>query len=495
MAYQSDNSHGASPPRFLHLHRLLLTLLAAAVAVDLGAILFFSRYFNYGAEGIEIGALLRLSDGLPYMTKLSELPLFANQYSPYFYALAEAPIKLLGLHSLEAIALCSRLLELSSLLALGFAVYFELKHLVFSKTSFLLLSAWFILLFPANIICVRPDFPAFLLEFLGFACWRRAQARPSVSFSSGVGYAGVLFGCAIALKLNTIGVVGGLLLFEVVSRRWARAFVLGGVTAVTVAVLFAGSWAIWGPQILRDTFLAIQNQMEAPHDLLSKLVVFGFLAPPLTILAILGLRALRKRGSPDFSALAFAMAVSFAIATLQQIKAGSWYNYYYGYFALALAPAALGLDALVTAVGRMRCLHVALLVTAVVHAGLAARVPGVIARDRIQRHFPYREVTAWAEKELPAGPIYCDESNAALYFNRRTLFGPVSEIILALTPAIQPTLPRLKLAMSQRPPVAAVVTGRSCASWRPAGAFREELSHLTKLKHEAGWLCVFVPEA
>jgi len=75
--------------------------LAAAGALVAGAnfilITFFSHYYNYGGESLELYALLRMARGLPYLGALGELPAIVNPYGPYpLYALS-APLRFFGL--------------------------------------------------------------------------------------------------------------------------------------------------------------------------------------------------------------------------------------------------------------------------------------------------------------------------------------------------------------------------------------------------------------
>ena len=489
VAHEPNPRWGAST-----LFGVVITLMSTVLASALITILFVSRYLNYGAEGIEIAGLLRESAGLSFMTRLPEIPWYVNQYSPYFYAIFSVPIELLGIESLHAVTLCARSCVLASAFALLFLVYrhFQSRR-SFSTASFCFASLWFLLMFPANIAAVRPDFPAFLLEFLGFVAWQRADtAHRHWAFRFAL--AGVLFGSAIALKLNTLGVVAGLLAYEANERRWLRALVLAATTSASVLFYLASSDRIWGRAVLHDTFLALMNQPEIPTELVARLGMLVLYAAPLCAVAALGLRRLQREQAPQLKPLLFAIAASAAIATLQQAKAGAWYNYYYGCFALLLPLAAVGIDVLFDDARGNRIAIAALLGCAVLHSAWAFRVPFVVARDHEKRRFPYEEARAWFDRELPRGALYSDDPNALLYFHDRVLLGPNSEIILDLTPALRQFAPALLSNMRKTPYVAAVATGPACAEWRPGGAFVSAISQLTHLRAKFGWICVFGPD-
>jgi len=467
--------------------------MACVLAFNFAAILFVSRYFNYGAEGIEIASLLRMSAGLPYVTPLPEIPWFVNQYSPYFYVIVDAPIRVLGLRSLSATALCARLSILVFVVVLLVSAYHHFRRSQhFSRNGYLLASLWFLLLFPANIVCVRPDFPSFFLEFLGFIVWRRKQDSEPHSLQGPL-IAGLLLGSALALKLNTIGVVTGLVLYEVVERRWLRALVLTSVTAAAAGAYLALGWKIWGASALHDTFLALQSQVDTPSELANRLAMLLFYAAPLVALAGLGFRRLLSTSASSPRALLFVVVASFVLATAQQIKTGAWYNYYYGAFVLILGPAAVGIDILVGATRRQNAPLIAMLGFGLLHATWSARVPLAICRDYMRDRYPFAAAIAWCERSLPRGAIYSEDPNALLHFQPRVLLGSNAEIVLGVTPALRPFAPALLNNMRPIPYVAAIATGPSCADWRPRGFFHDAIAHLTRLTAQFGWICVFAP--
>jgi hypothetical protein len=487
-AYNGAMASEASTLAVARLRTLVLVALGAAVLFAVACMLFVTQYFNYGAEGIEVGALMRMNAGLPYLSRASEVPLFLNQYSPYFYATIHAPIQILGIESLESTVLCARLLLLATAGALVVIAYRGFAHWAFSKRSLAFVALWFLALFPANIISIRPDLPSFVLELAGLCVWLRGVNAPQRSTLAIA--AGALFGCAIAFKLNTVGAVGGVLIYEASERKWARATVIAATTGAAVSVFVAIAWAVWGPGALADTFVTLRNQLETPADVARRLGGVLFYATPMVVLMVFGLRYRSEQSRLEAKAIYIVLATSLVLATLQQVKFGAWYNYYYGFFAIGLAPAALGLDRLLALAASRPLLPVAMLLTALAHAAWGTRVPLVIVRDHVRKHYPFAEAVSWIEKEFPSGAVYSHDSNALLRFQKRTLLGPESEVIVAVTPALHPRLPEIKANMSKHAFAVGVATGPDCDQWKPAGLFLEETSQLTQMVRRFGWICV-----
>jgi hypothetical protein len=212
--------------------------------------------------------------------------------------------------------------------------------------------------------------------------------------------------------------------------------------------------------------------------------------------AVLAGVPLIPRGNPMRGLLAWALAGSLFTAVAGQLKVGAYHNYFLTYFILGAVPAALAIRRLIGLSRRGATAGVRVLGTLGAAAFAAHVVAGAIPAGAIvandMRHYPYGELTDFIARNHPSGAIYAADESLAVLFHDRVAFAPWGERCYVHSSYLRSHyLESIRRRLAGVRFEAAVVPGRNCEAWRPAGEFRESIAHLTRLEARFGKLCVF----
>lgn len=477
-----------------------LTAIAVAVAaISLTCLLFVSNYYNYVAESTSIGSLLRIAEGKPYIGSLDEMPLFLNPFSPYLAWLLTPVLRTFRWTNPEPVALAGRLLVLAI-----FVLYVrQLRQFFraefpreFRDRFFLLAVLWFMLLFPANVVAIRPDLLSFLAEFVSFTLLYRFLFEPN-SGKRLLLMAGAMSGAAVATKLNTVGGTAGMVLFMAMERDFRAIAMFLAAAVLSSGSLFLLDYACYGQAVLVNMVGSVHGEtfagMELARLALSLIDQLGIANLLLFVLTAAGIMAIR-RGNPRKARLfTLFMAGSLVFATLGQAKIGAALNYHIGFFMLATIPLSIGLAQLFDPAApefpaRPLRWGFCLLWTLLVAKATVLPI-GILMNDR--RHYPYADVKAMIAREFPTALIYTPDASTAVQFHERVMLGPWTEQILTLSKDLARDVPAIRSRMAAHPFILAVTTGSGCEKWKPDGLFKQETLHLDRLAARYDKICVF----
>lgn len=484
---------------------LVLDVLLAGFALTAAAGLWMrgiSPPIYHPVEGITLWSLQRTAEGLPFVGELTELPLSVSSYSPQFNWLLTPVIKLFSLHSINELAIAGRALVAIFFLALVLLLFrFTRTHFPGAHQTryFGFGLCWFLAVFPESVVLLRPDFVAFCLEIAGFSLFYLHRFHPphQGKWSYFCGSA-LLLGQAFAMKFNTVGVLGGVLLFLLLERRVVRALAFGFTWLAVAALNFGVMVWLEGERMLSN---AIPSTLNPPGSLVEALHTLSTAAVDLVLknfmfyfVVVVGLWVISERNRQQGRLFLLVLATSFGLATLGQVKPGAHYNYHFGFFMLSLVPFTAGLRAILDFPPAARLFaqtaRVFLVLSATIRLVYSLKAESIAYAER--GHYPHEAARQYVERELPTGFLYTDGDDAQLRFERRALLSPWAEVYLRIAPSFAPFLPGIRAGIAAKGGfAAAVVTGPGCETWKPGGLFVEETKHLRKLAARFDRICIF----
>jgi uncharacterized membrane protein len=483
----------------LEFPEIFLAGLVFSAALSLIAYTCISIHCDYVAEGISVGAFMRIQDGLPYLSSLDEHPIHLNQYSPLYY-LFHVPFLMILPRSLRAVVLLGRSTSLLAGLATLRAAYLLGKEIYgrsFGAVPFSICAAFMLTAYPMLWNAVRPDLFSVCLELVGILLFVKSVGSPRSwrRFASAVSC-----GLAVSFKLNQIGAVTLATAVLLLTENWKSAlrFSVNASLAALAALVVSYLWV--GDLMVSNMALVLQNTLLSPFDLalnfckMSQEMFVGFL--PLFGAAALGLSLSRTLARPQRLTLLLGLPIFGGLASVGQLKAGASMNYYHDFCILLLVPAAWGTSRAI------RYLHenppqrrigaaLACVVGVVCVTALARRTlyDAVFMRSK---NYPYPQVVSFLKRQHPGAKIYTDDSSANNHLRRFAWLGPGHETTFPVTPKLAPTIKRLREEFRLLNPVGAVVaTGANCEDWKPGGVFEAELHNMTMLEAKFVRICVF----
>ncbi|WP_332863382.1 hypothetical protein [Pannus brasiliensis] len=435
------------------------------------------------------------------MSDITELPLLISSYSPMLFGLLYPLLKIFGLQTIPEVVSLGRIFILFLfLLFLAIENFFFKKYFpkYYNLGIFLFSSLWFFVLFPGDILSLKPDFLAFLFEFLAFAYFYRAYfelPKKPIDF-----YLSPIFaGFAVAAKLNTLGVFFGIVTFLIAVRKFKGALLYSLVTTATVLCFFLiFSWQL-GERFITGVLVSTKTIPPLGIDLVNQIVslpqkVF-YPYVLFYLLVAIGLWILFKDNVQKSLLFGSCLGASFLLATMGQVKVGAFLNYYFGFFTLALIPVSIAIKYLFQAERSsflIRPLQIVLAFYILFNILQALLFPGAVFLNFL-KNYPYEEARAYIQENYPDGYVYTAESDhpAPLHFLDRTLLGPWAETQLNIVPAFHHYIPVIREKLSRYRFSVAVKLGSGCENWRPSGIFFEETKHLEHLQKKIKKICIF----
>ena len=187
---------------------------------------------------------------------------------------------------------------------------------------------------------------------------------------------------------------------------------------------------------------------------------------------------------------------SAIIATLEQAKLGGSHNYYFGFFMAFTVFAAIGILEIIHLKGnnafKFGFSSICIGVIVVQLYGLSISIGNIFFNER--RNYPWDKVSHLLENKYPNAIVYSNDPSAILHVYDRTLLKPLSENLLKAASGLHNDLAQIKEGLRQHPFTLAILSGKTCESWKPSGIFKDETHPLTQLKHKLGKICIFGEE-
>ena len=494
----------AGESRRVRIAAVLAGSAAIVSAVDFVLIAFFSRYFNYGGESVGLYGLLRVARGLPYLGTLGELPAIANPYGPYPLFIVGWPLRLLGVTSPYWTNVAAKFFILV-VLGLNAAVCGRILGLfrgadrTRSRTAWMIAVLYPILFNPLLTFSFRPDLLGVLFELLGFFVIAAPAAAGKGFRARDCALAGALFAVAATSKANHVGVFAGTMVALWIARGWKPALACSAAWIASTALLSVALTGIAGESLWIHVLHAANFGSLSIRDLpgaftrIADEVFFRHFAFHLAALA--GILVL-PRGHALRTLFLGALAGTLTAAVLGQLKVGAYNNYFYSYFLLAAAPAAMAISELARRLGResggaisaLAGLGAAGIMILVAYGAIPAAA--ILAND--MRNYPYGELERYLAEKHPTGFLYAADENVAVHLADRVAFAPWAERCYVNSPYLRERfLPGLRERLKPARFEAAVASGKGCELWKPSGELAGGLSQLTRLGARFGKLCVF----
>ena len=341
-------------PRFESIDRLLVSIalltVGTATVLFLLATIWVATSGAYNIEGVDINiiySLQKLLRGFPLYGDPSQPPFEIVQYSPLFYLLCTALLKILSIpvNDIFGIARTARLVACSFDIGTCFVVFFIVsRQLHVRKTVALMAAASVLILTFPWCTLARPDSLMILLiatsTALGIKLSRRA--RESQVLTMACLTAGLLAACA---KQNGILAVAPLLLFLALHRRWRSLAVSLAVLGVFLALAPFAATALFGHFWKANLVNGIRNGVDYWNA--ASRTYSGF----LLLFAVFSAAAIATAWQwviePEEAELQYvglSALVFFAEAILAGLKVGSAENYFNEFVVLAAVVLAVVAD-------------------------------------------------------------------------------------------------------------------------------------------------------
>ena len=471
------------------IRRLVARFGLPALAFFLGACLcvpiFFGHFFNYGAESISIASLLRMAAGQAWVSAIDDSPLLVSVFNPLYLLPAWPVAWMAGPGATLVLAVTGRLLSLVALALLlreVAGIYRAHWPAEYSPYWLRVMMVLFALSFAPLLFAFRPDFLSFLLEVVALAQLLNGKTVR----------AALLTGLAVVAKYNTLGLLVGGTLWMLHRRRLRDALAFAGVGVAVIGASLVALYLLFGERVLTNHLFGLGGDRVAVDWTLVHGFLAGFAAPQALFLVfvVCGLKQLRRSAPEAAGLVACFLVASFAIATAGQLRPGAYYNYYYGFFAVGLVPAASSAARWLQ--GGVRTLPwTAFLATLAFHGAEAARPSATVILNQIP-NYPYEALREYLDRRWPSARVYATDPTLLVIFHDRAVIGPWAEAFVLNSPPLQPFADRVRSVQRQAGGIDLVlVSGRNCAQWTPDGLFAPELAGVRTLDRHLGKLCVF----
>lgn len=462
-----------------------------------------SNYYNYGGESADFASMLRMAQSKSYVSDITEIPILLNVYSPVLFGVFYPFIKIFNLTTLNQVVLLGRIMTLVTVLLVAWLIidftrrnsssHYHRFFLVFSLL-------WFFVLFPGDILAVKPDFLSVLFELSAFVLFYEYTFKDN-SNSRLFYFSSIFSGLAIATKLNTIGIFVGIILYLIFARKIYKAAIYILVSLFPVVALYAVFYWQLGEKLVINLMASKQAISFMQFIDRIDLIVFPYLI--FYILMFIGLSIIAKEDKQKGLLIFFCLFSSFVLGGFGQLKVGSYLNYFFGFFTLASIPVSIGLRSIfenaqssldISGISQsnfaVKSLKLFTLAIIGVQLFSALKFPlSIILNDL--RNYPYQEVQEYVQKKYPGNYVYISNEALNLYFSDKTLVGPWVELTLQAAKSLDPYVPEIKHNLSKYRWSLAMTMGSGCESWQPSGIFLEETKHINRLEKKFKKICLF----
>lgn len=478
---------------FLSIRSLIIAGFFSVLICWLSA--FGSSNYDLSAEGLNSFAFVRMSQGKPFATRSTEIPLLLCNYSPFFFEPFKAPLQFLGKHLkwTQLIHLSRAFLFLFSL-GCGAIVLFLARRMRVPNIFVGLLWTYAILgILP---ITIKPDLPSFFFELAGFAVFHELYLGRTQSDLKALGLSSFLFAVGTILKLNTVGFMGAAALVLLLQKRFLHFCIFTFLFLGLVGGAYALANYQWG-EIFSQNILPCMLGRLRHFDrtflpvIQGLLIDLAFWNSAFFLLAWSGLTSLWKSSANKWNPLYLALAsgFSFFCALVGQFREGAAINYFAGCFFLLSIPVALSFTRLFQHTGfGFKKLWVVFFFLVAVFSTARLGLQNVFGNHA---KTPFTQVSDYITENFPTGPVYTNTGNLALFLHDQVWLGPSVESNLDLCRGLDKSVPQIKEKIRAQPFRAAVIYGNDCTDWKPSGFFRQELEHLKSLKKNFGRVCIF----
>ena len=480
--------------------RAFLMVLAGLSSVSLSVLVtqLISNNYVYGGESLELASMVRVSQSKPYVSYPDEVPLLISPYTPVLFWLVNPLLQILNADSLREVVVVSRLVVVLTLLLHAYLLReFFRKNFAdhYSPSVFGFSILWFFVLFPGDILSVSADFLSFLFEFLALMLFHatlveRKERKWGLTLSS------ICTGIAIGIKVNTIGIFLGMILFMLANHAFRSAFIHVALTGSTAAAMFGLFY--WH---LRDKLIPVvmTGALNRPKCLIESFRAIGGVfvhqsAPVFYFLVLMGVYALAKTSKKKALLFSGCLGFSFVLATLGQMRNGAYMNYHFGFFMLSVIPVSIALKNLFADTSKEGKSAVWLRASVIIAVSLQLVFAAGFPVQILQRYDSHTDekVAKYITRNHPTGYIYTEISAISLRFLDRALLGPWAEWEMEVNPFFKGYIPDLKQRLAKYRFSVGVIDDPQCENWEPSGIFLDETKHLRHLESKIQGTCIFV---
>ena len=409
--------------------------------------LFITGGLFYFGEAVSYEGLLRILQGIKYATLPNEIPLSLTPYTPLFLGPLVLLGKLFGLTQVAEVSILARGYHWLLLMSLFLFTNVIRKHFFTeesSGTSFFWVAVTVFFYSPTMEMALRPDTLSFFCEAIGvFYIFKFLR----FSKSNHLILASLFCGCAMAIKANTLGAIGGISLYFLINGEFKNGLKYFLGVSLSALSLLAMQYGSLGDVLLLNIFQSIQSVILPWHSAVEVYMkLFDLFLFPLSFylfLVVFGLGHFTQR--KERLLFSFVLLGSFLFALVGQLKWGAFHNYFLSTLYLGLIPASVGLFSLtknknasqVTGVLLFQFFFIALLCIR------GTSVPIKILADR-----PYftevKKLRTEISEKVPQGFIYTNDEQLHLALVDKMAIGVLSEELLQVTPKLQAYIPELQ---------------------------------------------------
>ena len=455
---------------------------------------FLNGSLFYFGEAISYEGLMRVLLGKSFASQPQEIPLSLTPYTPLFLSPMILLGKLIKWNRIEEIMILARTFQ-SGLLFILFLFLNHIRKTFFSDKStvfsFLFVAGLVFFYNPTMELALRPDTLSFLCE-AGSVFYLLRYLKYSKLKS--IALAALASGMAVAIKLNTLGAVGGIILFLLVNKemRALGIYLVGFV--FSASLLLAILYFRLGPIFSDNILISIQSFVLSPADAIKVYSKFFdlFIFPLIFyfFLILWGMGTLPQR--KERLLFLYVLTFSFIVAALGQMKWGAFHNYFLGFLYLGTIPASIAVQQLSESKNQNQ--HFFFLLFCMLHLVFyilrGSSIPVKIWQDR--DHF--RELTqirSLLQEKLPKGFIYTSDEQLHLAFVDRVAIGVLSEELLQTTPKLMQGIEKIRFKLQEIKPSGYLLPCDKFETGSVYGLFfdAKELTPLQKVK--TGKYCLY----
>jgi len=408
-------------------------------------------------EAVSFEGLLRLLYGLPFASLPTTPPISLSPYTPLFLLPHWGLGKLFSLVQFQEVLVLARILQILFLLVL-FALLNRIRNQFWGTDSSWKAFSWCCLIVflysPPMELALRPDTLSFLSEtggVFGVLLFLRFSRERSLAL------AGILFGLALAFKLNSLGGSAGTLLFLVISQEWKGVAVFLSSFLFAVLLFLGAQWWFLGSSFDQNILLSIQSRLWSfgeAVEVYKKL--FDLFLFPLAFYFFLIFRGLSCWKRPkEASYVRTVLLVSFVSAFLGQLKWGAFHNYFLGVLYLGLLPASCALFELFK--HHQKATQAFLIAFVGLFMIRDLSIPVKIWQEK--RFFQeLRRLQELVAEHVPDKMIYTNAEPVFLGFVGKAGLGVLTEELFFTTPKLSPFLPQAQAAIETKGGFGAFIT-------------------------------------
>ncbi len=465
------------------------------------SIIFFSGYYNYGAESIGLYNVLRIIDGLPHITTLGSVPEMISPYGGIFPYLLGLPLKVIGLTDIVWVNFFAKAQVMAALL-FCLIVLSKIDQNYISKvrkTNYVIyfVGIYLFLVFPFIAISYRPDFFAIAFELFGLKLFLDFLEDNKSSIKTLL-FSSIAFALAPQFKITHIFILASCGLYLLIKKQYKNFFLMLISSTIFVAGFLFLGYLVFPKTYLEQVFLAANAgfiSLSAINTMITNvinIIFFKFL--PIHILFLIGLREYSKKSK---HVLLFVLCILLTGLTgiAGQVKVGAYLNYFYIMILIESLFLASGLKAIYESSSELKKVFSVLAISSFLILSVDITKSLGTIYGNSYRQYPYKELKTYIKTNYPDATVYTPDSSIAVHFYSQTVLGPWVEFTYKFSKYIQRNyFEKINANLNNVEFELAIIPGSSCSSWKPKGIFNDQIKHLIVKKKQFKNLCVFTSQ-